>query len=361
MVVGSSMRCRAWPRRSSGALALCACVLAGLCRSLRSPSAAFCAAHRRWATGEGTGAGEASGLRPQRPPRERSPPRPCLAGRAPGLLREACPRAPRAQGGDPSGSGLAAETQSIRAELESLLAEIRSGADAGGAAHGGSWASPASERDAGPDFAPAEALPATPGFAATPEPAASPPVRGEGAPTAAAAPTAAPGPAPSPGAPRTGATKVVVVSAGHDSGDIADFFLEDRLVPVSGNDDRRGLNVVVIDPGAGRLVSGRSYDLWGDPEAQNRALAADLRALPDGHVVLAALKDSGMENLRDEAIDALAGVGASIEDRLGFRESYALIGVKGGRALAERSSSKMLLIDAVLPFEVGPRTAGAPA
>lgn len=146
---------------------------------------------------------------------------------------------------------------------------------------------------------------------------------------------------------------MVVVSAGYDSGNLADFFLDDELVPISGPEGRRGLNVAVIDPGTTRIVSCRSYDLWGDPEGQGAALAYALESLPQGHIVLAALKDSGMEKLSEGAIDALGTVGATIDGCLDFRESYALIGVKGGRAMAERSSSKMLLVDAVLPFSVG--------
>lgn len=199
-----------------------------------------------------------------------------------------------------------------------------------------------------PAPAPAVAAPAAgwPGPAAKPAAAAAEPR------AAAAAP---------PGAAPAGITKVVVVSAGYDSGDIADFFIDDQLIPITGPEARRGLNTVIVDPGTARITSARTYDLWGDPVAQNRQLVRDLEALPEGHVVLAALKDSGMEKLTMDAEDALEEVGASIDGRLGFRESYALIGIKGGKALAERRSTKMILIDATLPFRVLPPMGSSPA
>lgn len=115
--------------------------------------------------------------------------------------------------------------------------------------------------------------------------------------------------------------------------------------------DRRGLNVVVIDPKAGRVVSGRAYDIWGNPYAENKQLATDIAALPDGHIVLVALKDSGMENADQAAVQALQSVGATVSGPLAMREGYALIGVKGSIAIAERRGSEAD-IEGVLPCSV---------
>merc|ERR550525_772436 len=123
---------------------------------------------------------------------------------------------------------------------------------------------------------------------------------------------------------------------------------------MSGPNGRRGLNVVVLDPGSGQVLTAKSYDIWGDPSNHNKRLASDLQCLLDGQVVLVALKDSGMENISLDAIEALEGVGAQLDDRLGFREGYALIGQKGGNRLAERwgNKGKMILLEATLPFSV---------
>lgn len=171
--------------------------------------------------------------------------------------------------------------------------------------------------------------------------------------TAATQPAASPAVArPSKPTPKPGKTAVKVVSAGHAHGNSADFFVDDMQVPIMlGTAGRRGLNVVVIDPNTGRVLSGRSYDIWGNAKDENQRLAADLNALPEGHVVLAALKDSGMENLDSSSLAALRRLGAELEGRLAEREAYALIGVKDGEALAERNSrERMLLLEATLPF-----------
>jgi len=196
------------------------------------------------------------------------------------------------------------------------------------------------------------ALPSTP---ASNEPvtAAQPPQMSSVIGAATAQPAAPPSVArPSKPTPKPGKTAVKVVSAGHAHGNAADFFVDNVQVPIMlGTAGRRGLNVVVIDPNTGRVLSGRSYDIWGNARDENQRLTADLNALPEGHVALAALKDSGMENIESSSLAALRRFGAEIEGRLAEREAYALIGVKDGEALAERNSrERMLLLEATLPF-----------
>eukprot|EP00438_Fugacium_kawagutii_P036094 Skav218075 [mRNA] locus=scaffold1832:159607:167038:- [translate_table: standard] len=94
----------------------------------------------------------------------------------------------------------------------------------------------------------------------------------------------------------------------------------------------------------GRQVTSRkTYDVWADPQTENTRLAGDINSLPDGRIVMVAAKDSGMENLDARAIAALwstwlshdaLGAGATIPGGK-EREGYALIGIKGGEALAE--------------------------
>lgn len=305
-------------------------------------------------------------------------------GQRAGTVLLARARVARARGADSAQEGLTAQARSIRMEIESLLSEIRveSGAGQAGAAEGTVAASTASaaygravESEVALDDLQAPGPPVGQAFSADAEvmstassvfgdqvsaaPAPPPASWGAGIPSPspvpvqAREPVADPQPASPPSDIQRGTSKVVVVSAGYNSGDIADFFLDEQLVPIIGPEGRRGLNIVVIDPQTTQIVSARTYDVWGDAGGQSKALASDLEALPKGHIVLAALKDSGMENLSMDAIDALAGVGSTIDGPLDFRQSYALIGVKGGTALAERTSTKMLLIDTVLPFAVG--------
>lgn len=174
-------------------------------------------------------------------------------------------------------------------------------------------------------------------------------------------------PVPSPAPPRvqqspapSSGSLVRVASAGFESGNRADILVDDRLVPVSGVSDNRGLSVVAVDPTDGQVLTSRAYDLWADPFSSNRQLSADLGALPDGTVVLIALKDSGMENLDTTGLSALNSVGSTLSGALGVREGYALIGSKGGTALAEEIGAQVE-VQAELPFPVRKLNAKQPA
>jgi len=110
------------------------------------------------------------------------------------------------------------------------------------------------------------------------------------------------------------------------------------------------MNVVTIDPDTQQVTSRKTYDVWGEPQTENARLAMDLSGLPDGRIVLLACKDSGMENLDGKALAALRSVGSTIAGGK-EREGYALIGTKGGQALAERQGGRAE-IEVQLPFHV---------
>jgi len=198
----------------------------------------------------------------------------------------------------------------------------------------------------GPAAAPASSFPTAP----TPVPAPPP------QPPPAVQPTDFP-PVPAaaipdePEAPTGPATEARVVSAGFDQGSLAQIYLGSRRIRTLGEANGRGVHVVTVDPDVGQVLSAKSYDTWGNPQIENTQLATDLNALSDGIVVLIALQDSGMENLDMKAIYALQDVGSTLSGPLRMREAYALIGVKGGSALAE-SSGPRAEIEAEIPCEV---------
>jgi hypothetical protein len=142
-----------------------------------------------------------------------------------------------------------------------------------------------------------------------------------------------------------------VISAGHGDGNDAAFYINGRKMDIRGQSSRRGMNVVTIDPATQQVTSRKTYDIWGDPATENTRLAADLRSLPDGRYVMVALKDSGGENLDSGVITALQSVGSTISGRLGVRQGYALIGIKGGSALAEEQGGRVE-IEGELPCNV---------
>lgn len=222
---------------------------------------------------------------------------------------------------------------------------------------------------------PTVSFPTFPAQAPAPAPASLPPFPSAPAGSIPPFPVAAPVPVPVPTPsapfssslpsvpkPKPGVVSAKVVSAGHDCGNDAAFYIDDRKVPITGSANRRGLNVVVMDDETGKVLSAKTYDIWGFPGDENKRLAADVKALQDGLYVFAALKDSGMENLDSSGLQALRSCGAEIEGRLGVRQSYALIGVKGGEAIMERSGTRMMMLESKLdvsaPAPKAPFTGG---
>lgn len=131
---------------------------------------------------------------------------------------------------------------------------------------------------------------------------------------------------------------VNVISQDAEHGARADFYVDGIEIEFdrTHGDNGRGLQMVVIDPGAGEVVKRCVYDVV-KPNVRSECarLANDVAALPEGHFVLVANKGYGLKDLNSSAIAALRSVGATF-DGLGKREeSYALIGCKGCLASAE--------------------------
>lgn len=134
-----------------------------------------------------------------------------------------------------------------------------------------------------------------------------------------------------------------IVSSAYRHGNRADFYLDGEKIPFDAGkwkmheQSRRGVNVVTIDADSQLVVSAMCYDTAGGGQVASQQLAADLNALPEGRVVLIAVRGSGMEGLNSGALKALHRVGASATISGGRpQEGYALIGSKGGQAVAER-------------------------
>ena len=82
---------------------------------------------------------------------------------------------------------------------------------------------------------------------------------------------------------------VRIESSGYDHGSYLDG------VPLDIKSSR-GLSITVLEPTRLLVLSSRAYDIW-ESHGEGNQLVADLEALPSGHIVLAALKDSDMEKL----------------------------------------------------------------
>eukprot|EP00930_Biecheleria_cincta_P101649 TRINITY_DN932_c0_g1_i1.p1 TRINITY_DN932_c0_g1~~TRINITY_DN932_c0_g1_i1.p1 ORF type:complete len:1862 (-),score=264.80 TRINITY_DN932_c0_g1_i1:730-6315(-) len=123
-------------------------------------------------------------------------------------------------------------------------------------------------------------------------------------------------------------------SAGALDGDSAEFFVND--VPAA-ETSGRGLNVVILGP-AGNYVSHHVFDT-GYGGTGSGPFAALLDGLAAGTTVLVAAKDDATDSLTQEAKLALESIGATKSGSMSYRGSYALVGIKGGQALAEGVSA----------------------
>ena len=91
-----------------------------------------------------------------------------------------------------------------------------------------------------------------------------------------------------------------------------------------------GYNLAVVDASSGRVLDRQGFDTTsGGSEAQASALAAFVRAIPEGQIVVAAMQGDGAAHLTAEAVDALRSIGGEADPRGSSGWSHALVGVKG--------------------------------
>lgn len=133
-------------------------------------------------------------------------------------------------------------------------------------------------------------------------------------------------------APCAGIEEVRVTSAGHSDGDTAMFSFDGVPVPLVA---ARGLNVVVLGQD-GSVVTKESFDTGWQGNG-SLPFAALIDELPPNTPVLVAAKDDATDSLSSLAKEALQSLGAA--GSILYRGSYALIGIKGGTALAESASA----------------------
>jgi len=132
-----------------------------------------------------------------------------------------------------------------------------------------------------------------------------------------------------------------VESAGLAAGNLARIVVDGRSVAR----DRRGYNLVALDPTSGRVLLSAAFDTFADDGASAR-LAKAIDDLPPGTIVALAVKDDASAKLGAEAVAALRALGITTDLRGGFRASHAAIGVKGappGTALEARGDEAVRL------------------
>jgi hypothetical protein len=118
---------------------------------------------------------------------------------------------------------------------------------------------------------------------------------------------------------------LMVMSAGKPYGRAASIL-------VNGADlsrHRRGYNVVVIDEHSGEVVARELFDTF-IARSESARLAEFIGRVPAGAIVVAAIKEDGVGQLGDDAVQALHSVGGRVDPRSGgLFVSHLVIGAKG--------------------------------
>eukprot|EP00929_Paragymnodinium_shiwhaense_P101644 TRINITY_DN6478_c0_g2_i4.p1 TRINITY_DN6478_c0_g2~~TRINITY_DN6478_c0_g2_i4.p1 ORF type:complete len:941 (+),score=349.61 TRINITY_DN6478_c0_g2_i4:1122-3944(+) len=134
-----------------------------------------------------------------------------------------------------------------------------------------------------------------------------------------------------------GEVRIVAISKGFQDGNAAEILIDGK--PAPGIKTRRGFNFVVLEDN-GNMVDFKHFDTFGNAGAATM-METFLNGIPEGRVIITTVKDEASKRLTPSAKQALKRAGATDEiDHLGFRDSYACIGVKGGGAIVEGFSKK---------------------
>lgn len=120
-----------------------------------------------------------------------------------------------------------------------------------------------------------------------------------------------------------------VKSAGWHSGNSLDFYVDGQKLDVA---VKRGIDVAALNAD-GTLGAFQTFDTHA---AGSEALVSFMASLRAGTTVMVGALDDAQGNMSLAAKDALEACGATKIRDLTYRGSYALIGVKGGAAIAEQ-------------------------
>lgn len=122
---------------------------------------------------------------------------------------------------------------------------------------------------------------------------------------------------------------IEVNSAGLDAGDFAYITIGTNARDAEdGSTHRRGYNLAVLDPETGEITGRAAFDTAAN-EYEAQAMAEFLSDLPDGVIVIAAMRGDGARYLTDKAVDGLHAIGSAIDPRQDPSRSHALVGIKG--------------------------------
>jgi hypothetical protein len=126
-----------------------------------------------------------------------------------------------------------------------------------------------------------------------------------------------------------GGSRFEVHSAGFDQGNFSKIMINNVEIRTCDNEKGcRGLNVVAVDAFTHKVLLNRAYDTHETSGASDQFLA-DVKGFEAGTIFLVSVKDDAEHKLKDNLKAFFVKMGSSHVNALGFRHSWAFIGVKG--------------------------------
>lgn len=125
------------------------------------------------------------------------------------------------------------------------------------------------------------------------------------------------------------------MSGGFKGGDFAKIFIHDVQVHVAVNEHghTRGLHIVIINPGNGKVMFAKVFDTYKRSDTFDAFVA---KGVPDGYIVVAACKDECTRNLSTDAKSWFAKMGSKEIFSLSYRQGFGFIGTAGKKDAHEK-------------------------